>query len=383
MHEKPSGGGLPFPDLSIKGYRAFKSLEVPKLGRVTLITGRNNTGKSSILEALHLHTHNATLNVIYGILSSREEYVRWIAERERSADNESVFHPSALFHGFPRLPEDFEPIVISTSGTTRPMNLTLRIGLYVEEEDEDGDPTWVELEGAPSEEHEYEIRLVTETEERKRSYGFETLRRNALAGRIPRSADRVRMPCIPVSPYIGENTYKLGHLWDRIALTDYEKNIVEALQIVDPSISAVSMVGGVSDEATSEGRTAIVRSKNLPRPVPLRSFGDGVNRMFAIALALVNAREGILLIDEFENGLHHTVQVDVWRMIFKLARDLNVQVFATSHSGDAVKAFQRAAAESPEEGVLLRLARRGEKIYPVVFAEDELEIITRDKIEVR
>ena len=65
MDEIPHGGGLPFPDLSIKGYRAFKSLEVSKLGRVTLITGKNNTGKSSILEALRLYTNNAATHVIY------------------------------------------------------------------------------------------------------------------------------------------------------------------------------------------------------------------------------------------------------------------------------------------------------------------------------
>ncbi len=371
-----------FPDLTIQGYRGFKHLEIPKLGRVTLITGKNNTGKSSILEALRLYTHNAAPNVIYDILSSREEYVRGIDERDSSSDTESAFHPSPLFHDFPLLYEDFEPIVISTSGTTRPMNLTLRIGLYVEEEDEDGNQNWVELEGALGEDHEYEIRLVTETEDRKRSYPVETLTRYARSNRWSRlrPADRMRMPCIPVSPYSGESTDKLGHLWRGIALTDNEKNVVAALQLIDPSISAVTMV---DNEAPLEGSTAIVRANNLPRPVRLRSFGDGVNRMFAIILSLVNAGGGILLIDEFENGLHHTVQLDAWRMIFKLARDLNVQVFATSHSRDAVESFQKAADEAPEEGVLLRLTRKGEDIIPTVVAEDTLAIVIRDRIEVR
>ena len=92
---------------------------------------------------------------------------------------------------------------------------------------------------------------------------------------------------------------------------------------------------------------------------------------------------GILLIDEFENGLHYSVQLDTWRMIFKLATELDVQVFATSHSWDAVESFQKAADETTEEGVLLRLVRKGEKIFPVAFDEDELEIIARDRIEVR
>ena len=65
MDEYPPVDGLHFPDLSIRGFRGFRDLTVPQLGRVTLITGKNNTGKSSILEALRLHTHNAAPHVVY------------------------------------------------------------------------------------------------------------------------------------------------------------------------------------------------------------------------------------------------------------------------------------------------------------------------------
>ncbi|MFN5906011.1 MAG: AAA family ATPase, partial [Planctomyces sp.] len=146
------------------------------------------------------------------------------------------------------------------------------------------------------------------------------------------------------------------------------------------SISAVSMVGG---EGVRSGRIAIVRSKRFPRPVPLKSFGDGVNRLFGIVLALVNSKDGCLLIDEFENGLHHTVQAAAWKMIFQLAAALNVQVFATTHSQDAVEAFQQVAGTVPENGVLVRLARRGQSIVSTVFSEDELAVVTRNQIEVR
>ena len=91
----------------------------------------------------------------------------------------------------------------------------------------------------------------------------------------------------------------------------------------------------------------------------------------------------MLLVDEIENGLHYSVQTEIWRTIFGLAKDLDVQVFATSHSWDCVRAFQEAASESPEEGVLVRLSRRGEKVIPTLFTEKELELVTRDHIEVR
>jgi hypothetical protein len=77
------------------------------------------------------------------------------------------------------------------------------------------------------------------------------------------------------------------------------------------------------------------------------------------------------------------VQRDIWRAIFRLAKDLNVQVFATSHSWDCVRAFQEAASESPQDGVLVRLSRLDDRIVPTLFSEKELKIVTRDGIEVR
>ena len=81
--------------------------------------------------------------------------------------------------------------------------------------------------------------------------------------------------------------------------------------------------------------------------------------------------------------MHHSVQLDAWRAIFRLAARLNIQVFATSHSWDAIEAFQKAAAETPEHGVLVRLTRKGEHIVPTVYCEEDLRVATRDRIEVR
>ena len=113
-------------------------------------------------------------------------------------------------------------------------------------------------------------------------------------------------------------------------------------------------------------------------------MGEGMNRMLGIALSLVNARDGFLLVDEIESGLHYSVQADMWRLIFEMAHRLNVQVFATTHSLDCIRAFQYAANENTDEaGMLIRLAQRGKDIIATSFDEDKLAIIARDEIEVR
>jgi AAA15 family ATPase/GTPase len=186
--------------------------------------------------------------------------------------------------------------------------------------------------------------------------------------------------CVSLDPFSSRSTSQMGALWDAIALTDVEPEIVKALQIVSRDIQAVSVVGG-DDRIRS--RTAIARSATRAAPVPLRTFGDGVNRLFGIILSLCNARNGILLVDEIENGLHYSAQAEIWRTIFRLSSALNVQVFATSHSWDCVQAFQQAASESPQNGMLFRLSRLGERIVSTQFSESELASATRDQIEVR
>ena len=126
-----------------------------------------------------------------------------------------------------------------------------------------------------------------------------------------------------------------------------------------------------------------MRTAKIASPVPLRSFGDGMNRLFSIILNLVNSRDRLLLIDEFENGLHHSVQLDAWRIVFRLAHSLDIQVFATTHSCDTIETFLKAARETPDTGVLIRMTRRGQDVIPTVFTEDEVAIATRERIEVR
>ena len=86
---------------------------------------------------------------------------------------------------------------------------------------------------------------------------------------------------------------------------------------------------------------------------------------------------------EIENGLHHSILTDAFRAIFKLARKLDVQVFTTTHSRHCIEAFQKAAEESPDDGVLVRLTRKDDKIFSTVFPEKQLQIVTENQIEVR
>ena len=180
---------------------------------------------------------------------------------------------------------------------------------------------------------------------------------------------------------------ELARLWDRITLTDDEDRVIRAVNLaMDEAAERVAVVGdsGGQSGQGSNGRRVVVRIEDQSRPVPLKSLGDGAVRLLGVALALANSRDGFLLIDEAENGIHHAVQRDFWRMVLKTARDNNVQVLATTHGWDCVRGFAQAATElAAVEGILVRLERRADRVRAIEYTEDELAVAARDGIEVR
>jgi len=90
---------------------------------------------------------------------------------------------------------------------------------------------------------------------------------------------------------------------------------------------------------------------------PLRTLGDGLTRIFHIALAMGNAKGGVAIIDEFENGLYWEVQRLLWPLIFKMAEALDIQLFVTTHSNDCLRGFIAAWQCLPDFGTLHRLER--------------------------
>jgi AAA15 family ATPase/GTPase len=106
--------------------------------------------------------------------------------------------------------------------------------------------------------------------------------------------------------------------------------------------------------------------------------------VLSIVLAIANAPGGVVLIDEVENGLHHSVLVKVWQAIADAAERADAQVFATTHSYECIQAAHKAFHEHrPSDLRLFRLDRVDSEIRVAAFNETTLETSIDMSLEVR
>ncbi len=398
------------PSFEIERFRTFSHLMIPRLGRVNLITGRNNVGKTMLLEALRFYGSGGDPKVLGDLLAECDEV--YAGQEPVEGRGERFLRLESLFHGrdpvlgpdnamrlgilgddplalrvelaaFPHVPYD-RPL---GSGAHKALASSLSEGesSFSEEESSLSEPDVVP--GISVFQGERKIHALTSQQI--------TWSRNS-----PRPFVR-RFGASPA--FVSAAKIDFQHMawqWDAIALKEGEERVRECLRI----IGSVDRIIAVGNPRMPGRRMFKVRVEQDVEPVPLKSLGDGMIRVLRIALALETAAgEGMmqrelplfdelkepmsgrmLLIDEVENGIHHAVLPDLWRFLIKVAKLRDLQVFAATHSWDCVEAFQYAASkEEDSNAVLIRLEKKGDANRAVIFADDQLPIVTRHGIEVR
>lgn len=173
-------------------------------------------------------------------------------------------------------------------------------------------------------------------------------------------------------------------LFDQVVLMPEERFVIEALNTIEPSIERIAPVGFHNYRINNFSSGFVIKIANSNQRIPIGSMGEGIWRMLGLALALVNARDGVLLVDDIDTGLHFTTMSDMWKLVWETAKRLNVQVFATTHSSDCWKSLDAIASqENPsDEGITIHRIEKG-KSRSVVFTEEQVVIAAERDIEVR
>lgn len=164
--------------------------------------------------------------------------------------------------------------------------------------------------------------------------------------------------------------------FNQVLIKKQEKKILDILKIIEPQLIDLSI--GADN--------ILYCDMGFSRLLPLSSTGEGLNNLLAIILAIYETSEGIVLIDEIENGLHYSTQEILWEAIFEAAKAFNVQVFATTHSYENVKAFSAASDKIAGKGDKLRLFRlenEKDEIRVIDFNHEMLKTSIESEWEVR
>jgi hypothetical protein len=367
-------------NLEIRQFRRFENLSVEKLGRVNLFVGKNNVGKTTLLEALNLYANIGSPGVMLDILGARDN----LTDHNLHGRNARVSQGPAiwsLFNGTKELARIDQAIQIGP--ISKPdSTLSIAIEWFTEKMGADGrtalEPTTLTEDSTIT---ELVPALVIRIAGARRAFRLDRSFKN-YARRWqfqPQAFLDLATRCTFVGPN-GLSAAQLERMWNIVALTPLEEDVTDALRLIVPTVEDFALL------RRDGGREMSVRIKPDKESLPqaLRCMGDGMNRLFGLGLAMVTSGDGILLVDEIENGIHYSVLPSLWRFVARLAHRLNVQVFATSHSLDCIKAFHEVtSADKSIEGVLARLEVREGELRAAVFDEAKLDRFLGEDIEIR
>jgi hypothetical protein len=175
-----------------------------------------------------------------------------------------------------------------------------------------------------------------------------------------------------ISLFMGIDSLEMDFLresWDLVSIAARESEIIEVMKIINPNF--LEIVPLIIQPGF------LVASTEFKQRVPLGSLGEGMCRIFALALALFRSTDGILLIDEIDTGLHYSVMGDMWRVVVETAIQNNIQVFATTHSQDCVNGLRGLCDNYPElrkEVYLHKIDGRLEKAITMDGSEIEATV---------
>lgn len=371
-----------FHSLSIRGYRGFKHLNVGALGCVNLLVGKNNSGKTSVLEALYLLAAGGDPTALWRVLARRGEQI----EQPRGPRDEMELDVCHLFHGHELKPGVAFEFFTGNSASDRRIEYSIR-----ETTAEDNPAPTSEGRRPRLEPPVPRLVLGIKGEPKPIINGIPLTRRGAVTSetleisRRPRRGQNERFrPAQYISPE-SLSPDDIAGMWNDIALTDSEERVLGALRFIEPGVQRIApIVQSAFFYGYMQRGGFKVKLKGASMPIPIGSLGDGIWRMLAMAISLTRSNDGVLLIDEIDTGLHFTVMSDMWKLIYATAKESNIQIFATTHSYDCVRSLATicdADVEVNSNVTIQRVEVGNETAIP--YTEGEIKEAARRHIEVR
>lgn len=346
----------------IENFKCFKELSCKELKQVNLFVGKNSVGKSTLLEAMYIFSHEFAIEQLFEILFGRSEDISSFDRNDKITIKDEV--------------NAFLPLVYN-----RDLSVFSEKGIAL---GEIAESSWLKLKRVSFEEGKKKIKVtyLPYTDDSviggKQYAALTVYDKNHKVLNIAVSLDGGGLSRVPdfatsrkkniVFLHSNNDNNEKDYLttaWADVSMTPLEDYVIAALRIIEPRITKFNIIG--------KDLVPFVYIEGMEKPMRLSSMGDGLNRVLRIILTMIKCKDGLFLVDEIENGLHYTSMYKVWEVIVDIANKLNIQVIATTHSNDCVMSFLDS---NQCLGGLHRIEKKSDGSFVVVdYEEDEQRTI--------
>jgi predicted ATP-dependent endonuclease of OLD family len=372
--------------ISINGYRGFSRFEMADLGCVNLLVGKNNSGKTSVLEAMYLLASGGDPSALWRVLFRRGE--RLDIESVGRQPPEIELDISHLFCGHELKPGS--TIYLATKNGAPDRAITYKL-VETRAQHETGDLLESDQRDRGVDSISPRLMLNISGMPKPMVGALPLTRNGGLRSDVldtSRRPRRGRDSGHKAAQYVTTESLsvrELTSMWNDIVLTESEDLVLTALRFLEPKIERIAAVS-MSDYYYGGGARGgfKVKLRDMPQPVPIGSLGDGTWRMLAVAIAIIRSKGGVLLIDEIDTGLHYSVMSDMWRLVASTSSLFDVQVFATTHSYDCIYSLATICQRHPNESGGISIQRiEQDKRQAIRYTEAEIKIAADRNIEIR
>jgi len=383
---------------NIKFFRGIRDLALESLGQINLLVGVNNSGKTSVLEALSIYCHPLDIGVWLNTAKQREQEFRitrtpplnslqWLFTHDRTIAAEeqksgSIYITSSGSYTVKAMRARYETIegMNIAEGHQLPMAFDGTAGgsdnEQMNEEDDfsevqKGVDLIIELETHPSDTlwPSETTNVLYPTETITEHYPlWENQRLFRFTGR-----ERPSLLTSTVTPVSHRSGFNQLRLLSEARFHDLKDDVLVLLRQMDSNISDIEIL--LSPGSFSHFNIYI--QHDLLGLAPLSTFGDGVRRLLHIALKLAAAKGGILMIDELESTIHTEALQNSFRLLIKWCKEMDIQLFATTHSLEAVDALIEVTT-TESDLVLYRIEPKSDQTRVIRHPWDRLKRLRED-----
>lgn len=315
---------------NIENYKGFDNLNLQNLSRINLFGGKNNVGKTSLLESIFTFydRYNTDLFIkqsllrggIFSTVKDETQHELWLSafnnyDIKKNIKLTSIDEKNNIEDVKFNIDEDF----IIPLNTNDLQNLHKELNINSNQ---------------TKSKYALHIEAFVNNENKQDSYTYLLNNNIQMFVKFLEAKNRKIVTFLSTKTINPINeSVKFGELITK----GFENRVVDILKIIEPRIKSIYPI------PISENQTILHADIGLSRKIPLNYLGDGIFRLLSYISSILNTPNGIVLIDEIENGFHFSIHKKIWDIIFEISEENNVQLFINTHSLEMVNAFNTSA----------------------------------------